>query len=287
MKTILVAISGTNSDETVLDAAYAIAQPLNAHLDFVHIPLSSIDPSDYNRHIEFTRGEALDVALKDALLNSNVAVTKAREHVTNYCTTRNILRTSSPSHRDRVTACWMENPPGVDGLMRAARTHDLTVMGRSAGQRAWSQNLLETLATTSGRPVLIVPHNSEKLTLSTIAVWWKDHGAAARALTAALPILQAASKVAIISILENDNQAADTATDLGIQLGWHGIEAAVEVLGRDHRPTINMLWTASLAKKANLVVMGGFSRSRIQEMIFGGCTRAILEDSVRPVFLLH
>jgi ribosomal protein S27AE len=53
MKTILVAISGTSSDNSVLDAAYAIAHPLNAHLEFIHIPLSSIDVSDYNHHIEF------------------------------------------------------------------------------------------------------------------------------------------------------------------------------------------------------------------------------------------
>ncbi len=171
--------------------------------------------------------------------------------------------------------------------MRAARTHDLIVIGRSAGKRSWSQNLLERLATDSGRPILVVPPSPNRLEFGRIAVWWKDHSPAARAVTAALPILGVAHKVDVISILEVEEDTAGSTEDLASQLAWHGIEATAEVLRRDHRPTIDILWSASLARKADLVVMGGFSRSRIREMIFGGCTQAVLESGVRPVFLLH
>jgi nucleotide-binding universal stress UspA family protein len=289
MKTILVAISGTSSDNSVLDAAYAIAHPLNAHLEFIHIPLSSIGVSDYNRHIEFARGGGLDVALKDTLSNSDDAATKASAHITSFCTSNNILRISAPSCLGMVTASWLTGPtaPSIDGLMRAARTHDLIVVGRSAGKRSWSQGLLENLATESGRPLLVVPPTTEKLTLGRIAIWWKDHHAAARAVTAALPILGAAGEVVVISVLEKEDQTADSAVDMGYQLGWHGIDATAKVLGRDRRPTIDVLWSASLARRVDLVVMGGFSRSRIRESIFGGCTQAVLEAGARPVFLLH
>ena len=171
--------------------------------------------------------------------------------------------------------------------MRAARTHDLIVMGRSAGKRSWSQNLLERLATDSDRPILVGPPGSNKLEFSKIAIWWKDHSPAARAVTAALPILAAAHKVDVISILENEEDSEQSTLDLANQLGWQGIDATAEVLGRDYRPVINMLWSGSLARKVDLVVMGRFSRSRIREMIFGGCTQAVLESGVRPVFLLH
>lgn len=288
MKTVLVAIGGTSSDEAVLEAAYTLAQSLKAHLDFIHIPLSSIDAPDPNPDIKLMYGEGLDVAPKDPPPSSVDATSKARGYVANFCAERNILEASSPGHFDRVTASWIEIPmaPGIDSFMRAARTHDLTVMGRSFGQRRWSRSVLEAIVTTSGRPVLIVPHD-DRLRLDRIAVWWKDDSAAARALTAALPILRTSNKVTIISVIETDNGSGDTATDLAIQLGWHGVDAAVEVLGRDYRPTIGMLWTASLAKKTHLVVMGAFSRSRVREMIFGGCTQSVLEDSARPIFLLH
>src|SRR5262245_66093428 len=97
MKSFLVAVSGTSSDKSVLDAAYAVATPLKAHLDFVHIPLASIEVADFNRHIEFARGSGLEVALENALSKSEDAETKARAHVTGFCTSRNILQISQPT----------------------------------------------------------------------------------------------------------------------------------------------------------------------------------------------
>lgn len=289
MKTILVAVSGTKSDDAVLGAAFAVAKPLNAHLDFIHMPLNEIDPSDYNHHIEFTRGEAVETALRETLLNTQDAVLKARKHVTDYCAAKNIIWVSSPAVTNRVTASWASSPisAGIDGLVKAARIHDLTVVGRSAGGRSWSQNLLEALVTETGRPVLIVPHDLQEMTLGTIALWWKDHGAAARALTAALPLLKAANGVALLSVREGDGPFSDTTSDLSDQLAWHGIDAAVEILDRGRRPTTRALWSATLSRQADLVVMGGFSRSRIKEIVFGGCTQDVLDAGVRPVFVLH
>jgi nucleotide-binding universal stress UspA family protein len=287
MKTILVAVSGTKSDDAVLDAAFAVAKPLDAHLDFIHMPLNEIDPSDYNHHIEFTRGEAVEIVLRETLLNTQDAVTKARKHVADYCAAKSIIWVSSPAVTNRVTASWASNPisAGIDGLVKAARIHDLTIVGRSAGGRSWSRNLLEALVTETGRPVLIVPHDLQELTLGTIAVWWKDHGAAARALTAALPLLKAANEVALLSVREGDGP--DTTSDLSDQLAWHGIDAAVEILDRSGRPTTRALWSATLGRQADLVVMGGFSRSRIKEIVFGGCTEDVLDTGARPVFVLH
>ena len=287
MKTILVAVSGTKSDDAVFEAAFAVAKPLDAHLDFIHMPLNEIDPSDYNHHIEFTRGEAVGTALRETLLNTQDAVAKARKHVTDYCAAKNIIWLSSPAVSNRVTASWVSSPTsaGIDGLVKAARIHDLTVVGRSAGGRSWSRNLLEALVAETGRPVLIVPHDLQEMTLGTIAVWWKDHGAAARALTAALPLLKAANRVALLSVREGDGP--DTTSDLSDQLAWHGIDAEVEILDRSRKPTTYALWSATLGRQADFVVMGGFSRSRIKEIVFGGCTEDVLDTGVRPVFVLH
>jgi len=289
MKTILVTVSGTKSDDAVLDAAFAAGKPFNAHLDFIHMPLNEIDPSDYNHHIEFARGEAVQTALRETQFNTQDAVTKARKHVTDYCAAKSIVWVSSPAVTNRVTASWASTPisAGIDGLVKAARTHDLIVAGRSAGGRSWSQNLLEALVTETGRPVLIVPHDFQELTLGTIAVWWKDHGAAARALTAALPLLKAANGVALLNIREGDDPLSDTTSDLSDQLAWHGIDAAVEILDRSRKPTTRALWSATLRRQADLVVMGGFSRSRIKEIVFGGCTKDVLDAGMRPVFILH
>lgn len=289
MKSILVAVSGTKADDAVLGAAYAIAKPLNAHLDFVHIPINTIDPADYNSHVEFARGDAVELALRATLLNAQDAIANARSHVTRYCKMSDIPKASCAAVMDRVTASWSFNPieAGMEGLIQAARTHDMTIVGRPSTERSWARRLLDSLATETGRPVLIVPYDCQDMTLGTIAVWWKDHAAAARALTAALPLLKAADKVLLVSVPEDTNKASNTLSELSDQLGWHGINARVEVHDRGDRPTVRALWSASLVGQADLVVMGGFSRSRLKESLFGGCTQSVLEDGARPVFMLH
>lgn len=280
MKSILVAVSGTRSDEAVLDAVYAISKPLNAHLDFLHIPLNTITASDYNPHVEFARGDAVELALREILLNAQDAIANARSHVNRYCKLKNIPKVSRAAATGRMTASWSFDAitTGIEGLTKAARIHDLTIVGRSAAGRSWSRNLREALATETGRPVLIVPHDCRDMTLGTIAVWWKDHAAAARALTAAL-LLRAAERVTLFSVPEDATSATGSLSELGDQLGWHGISAVVA--------TDRILWSASLSRQADFVVMGGFSRPRLQELVFGGCPQSVLEEAVRPVFLLH
>lgn len=41
------------------------------------------------------------------------------------------------------------------------------------------------------------------------------------------------------------------------------------------------------SRKADLVVMGCYGRSRLSEFILGGATRYVLERTVIPVFMAH
>jgi len=38
IKTMLVPVSGSETDRVVLSAAWAVAEPLQAHLEFLHLP---------------------------------------------------------------------------------------------------------------------------------------------------------------------------------------------------------------------------------------------------------
>ncbi|MGB5835014.1 MAG: universal stress protein [Thiohalocapsa sp.] len=70
-------------------------------------------------------------------------------------------------------------------------------------------------------------------------------------------------------------------------LGWHGVEAEVKIVD-SHDPNVG----ASLLKVAgelgiNLLVVGGYSRSRLRELILGGVTAHLLRSAEIPVFMLH
>ena len=66
MKTILVLVCGSDADALVLETALAVARPLSAHLELLHIRAAVADAALYAPHLEFARGAGLASAL-DAL----------------------------------------------------------------------------------------------------------------------------------------------------------------------------------------------------------------------------
>jgi nucleotide-binding universal stress UspA family protein len=61
----------------------------------------------------------------------------------------------------------------------------------------------------------------------------------------------------------------------------------VQCLKRDDRPPVEILLEAASAAKADMLVMGGYSHSRMREVIFGGFTRRVLHSADLPVFIAH
>ena len=56
MKNILVLAGGGGSDHAVFAAAFGIAQPLDAHLEFFHVQVDPGEAAIWQRHAEFARG---------------------------------------------------------------------------------------------------------------------------------------------------------------------------------------------------------------------------------------
>jgi nucleotide-binding universal stress UspA family protein len=120
----------------------------------------------------------------------------------------------------------------------------------------------------------------------TVMVAWKDAREAARALTAAMPLLSNAKRV-VVAAVEERQPCANTAAMIASQLAWHGIRAEARSVKADDRPVATLLATAADACDANLLVMGSYSTGPLRQEIFGGCTRSILNEAAIPVFLVH
>jgi nucleotide-binding universal stress UspA family protein len=53
------------------------------------------------------------------------------------------------------------------------------------------------------------------------------------------------------------------------------------------RPDADTLIAGAQAWGADLLVMGGYGRARVREMVFGGVTRTVVETAPLPVFMSH
>ena len=57
IKTILVPASGSDTDAVVFETALAAARPSRAHLDFLHLRVSSGAALQYTPHVGFAHAE--------------------------------------------------------------------------------------------------------------------------------------------------------------------------------------------------------------------------------------
>src|SRR5215470_7934690 len=108
MKTILVLSGGSDSDSPVFETALAAAQPLGAHLRFVHIRISCGQAAAYSPHVEFARGPALVDALGRLEADSQRRSAAFGDHVRAFCTRFNITMRDAPGPAKGVSASLLE-----------------------------------------------------------------------------------------------------------------------------------------------------------------------------------
>ncbi len=288
IKTILVPVGGSDADQAVLETALTVARPLLAHLEFLHVRVSAAEAAHHTPHVDFARGAALRNALQDL---DDMAATRsaaAARNVSEFCARSKINVVDRPRASRAVTARWrQEDGDALQRLVMHARHNDLAIMARATKSDGLPAGRLETMLLQCGRPLLIVPANHPLTRLDTAMVCWKEAPDAARAVSAAMPLLAKARRVTVVGVEEGSAPQPGALDELVDQLAWHGINADAQLLAPDGRPTIEVLFSSAQSQKADVMVMGGYGHGHAREALFGGCTQAVIERGEIPVFLVH
>jgi nucleotide-binding universal stress UspA family protein len=292
MKTIFVPVGGTADDEAVFETAHALARLLLAHLSFCHIHIDAGEAALWTPHADFARGAGLRATLRRLTEDADSRSAAAERHVAALCGGQGIAITDAPasmaSGAASISASWRrESSDALNRLMFHARHHDLVVLGRARAPNGLPPDFAAQLLLGCGRPLLIAGKRRPVALTGTVLVCWKEVAEAARAVSAAMPLLSRAGRVVVATVDEDDQDAASGLAELARLMTWHGIAAETELLPRNRRPIQETLADAARRHRADLMVMGGYGRSRARELILGGVTQSVLEDADLPVFLLH
>jgi nucleotide-binding universal stress UspA family protein len=177
----------------------------------------------------------------------------------------------------------LSSPTGL--LIDSARAADLIVTTSpkeaSIGNAQRSVDL-GSLILRAGRPVLVASTGEEHFLTNNVLIAWKDTREARRAVADAMPILQIAKEVRIITI---DKAATDdtwkSLRDVAAFLSHHGVKAATEVF--PEQSDGHMIADLANAMNADMIISGAYGHSRLREWIFGGATRSMLENDRRTV----
>lgn len=287
IKTILVPAGGSESDRGIFETALAAAAPFAAHLEFYHVVVEAGEAAANLPHTGFAMGAGLVNSLSALQTAEQARQRAACDHVKLFCRQNGIVMREKPHDHGTVSASWREEAgSSISLLLRRARCSDLVVIGRKTGANHLPDDLIERLLLESGRPLLVAPSQATRRSYGTIMVCWKESREAAHAVAAAMPLLRQAARVFIVSVLENDDDEA-AADGMARHMLWHGIHVLPCHIKSDGGPIARILSSAALDHKADLMVMGGYSRSRWTELIFGGCTEAFLRAADCPVLLAH
>ncbi len=178
----------------------------------------------------------------------------------------------------------------ADVIALHARYVDLVVVGqRDPNEEAGSvrPDFPEVVAVTAGRPVLIVPYAGTFAQIGKhILVCWDAGMQATRAVTAALPMLERAGKVTIISVNAKPSAFGHgevPGADLALYLARHKVKAEVSMHQGIDMGIGEFLLSRAADLDVDLIVMGAYGHARMREMVFGGCTRTIMQHMTVPV----
>ena len=273
IKDILVLLEPGPAGQHVDEFALSLASKLGAHLTAAGVALQTIAPVSFMGDYPY---ELMAEATDEARQAAEIAFGK--------------LKNAAPSGVD-VDYVPVEGftAEAIDRVARLARHFDLTIVRQNAPEEdGFASQLAVGALFGSGRPCIILPYiHKGPAKLGKAMVAWDGGFVASRAVAGALPLLQQAGKVEVVTVArKNQDIYAVPGFDITRHLARHGIKAELKQLP----PTDDIaaiLLSHAADTSPDFMVMGCYGHSRLRELVLGGTTRELLSSMTIPVVMAH
>ncbi|WP_213736949.1 universal stress protein [Bradyrhizobium sp. dw_411] len=171
-----------------------------------------------------------------------------------------------------------------------ARIRDLSIVPVKTNDDR-SEKIVERLIFESGRPILMCPEELAAdlpVAFDDVVIAWDHTAPAARAVADALPILQSATNVRIITATD-DKTTAEMVSGAALvsHLAEHGIKATFETVSIDGSSVGKVFEAYVIANAMDILVMGAYRHSRLNEIMWGGATKTIIGQPPCWVMMSH
>jgi nucleotide-binding universal stress UspA family protein len=182
-----------------------------------------------------------------------------------------------------------------DVVLPYARLADLIVLGQSDPRDPESfvaEQFVEHIVLSAGRPALLVPSaGSSPPPGNHVLIAWDGSREATRAIHDALPFLEHAAKVTLLTVHASSDQPPRDripGADIALTISRHNVKVDVRELSVENdTPVGDVLLSQASDLGCDMIVMGAYAHSRLHEVILGGATRTMLQSMTVPVLLSH
>lgn len=185
----------------------------------------------------------------------------------------------------RPSAAWTDEEHSVypEFIGAQTRIYDLAVMGRPPQV---PPELFESILFEGGRPALLVPRGVPAKIGVSVAIAWNGSVETARTIALAMPILQRASAVTVVSVA-GWGVPSPGGEELTANLRVGGIPASHRRVETDGLSNGEAILREASRLNADLLIKGAYTQSRLRQLLFGGATRHIIDAAQIPVLMAH
>lgn len=276
VKTILLHVQNEKALNQTLETALSLARACEAHLSCLHVtPIQAYVAFDSFGGVFVMSDVFKAIEEEELLLKERLQAELSKEDVSwNYTQT-----TGDVPHQ----------------LVGRAALADLIVTSRQPKRtdfQGTSIGMLGDLLHRSRTPLFIAADDGKVPDpTGPVLIAWNGSFEAANAVRSAVGLLKLASEVRILRIDQQKDEMFPSTTLLEY-LSRHDIHAELSVETahpdmKDDDFTYACLTSHAAQMKAEYIVMGGYSHSRISQYVFGGITRSMLAASSIPLFIAH
>ncbi|MGF7159538.1 nucleotide-binding universal stress UspA family protein [Rhodoligotrophos appendicifer] len=273
IKDIMVHLDGTDEDEVRLAHAEALASSFEAYLTGLYINL--IPGDGWPLAPEFL--SELLVELQEKTRDDGNRVETRLD--------QRFQRLAVPNQLKRLDLYLVEL---YHAIAVQTRCTDLFIASRpydATGEDRWT-GVFETALYHSGRAAYILPPGRQPTAGDSVLVAWNGSRQASRAVAEAIPFMQRAKQVHIALVEDGaaEERGEENGADLARHLSRHGIAVEIRHVADWHRRSAALLNEIERLG-CDLVVMGAYGHSRLQEWMLGGVTRDFLKKCPVPMLM--
>ncbi len=279
MKTILVPTEDDDAMSSALETALILARRCDSYIEGFALRW---------KIAEFVSADMMGAVVVQADHREITRMeTQARAIFESFMQKHGVPRSTAST--DSLSFGWLDNAPEGDAFVGShGRVFDVIVMNRSGRNttglrnRAINAGLFE-----SGRPILLAPPSPPAQIGTNVLIAWNRSTEQARATALAMPLLQKADRVTVLTVIGGTDVSGPSAEQLVRYLRRNRIVTDLKTAGLNGRSTGETVLAMAQSLGCDLLIKGAYTQSRLRQMIFGGATQHVLENAVIPVLLAN
>ncbi len=279
MKTILVPTENHDGMQSALETALLLARRYDSYIEGFALRLA------LNAFIggDIVGGPTVEAFSEDMAKDSK----QARQFFESFMEKHNVPR--SPHATGTPSFGWLDEAlEGESFVGSYGRVFDVIVINRpDANSTGLYSRAIESALFESGRPILLAPPSPPRQIATNVLIAWNCSTEQARAIALAMPLLERADRVSVLTVTGGTGVPGPSAEQLIRYLQRNGIVAEPLQAELDGRSTGAAILATAQSLNCDLLIKGAYTQSRLRQMIFGGATQHVLANAALPVLLAN